>query len=215
VSDRAKRRDAVANRELLVASAREVFARRGLSATLDDVAHHAGLGVGTAYRHFPNKQALAAEALRAAVDELIADAERAIEEPEPWAALTGFFETVVSRQQRDRGLHHVMLAGGILDDEPRARFAAAIARLFDRARAAGAIRAEASATDVGPILVMMRTVIDLSAEVSPELWRRYLAMLLDGLQATDRPALAQPALADRQFEPAMDAAARAFNPMSM
>src|SRR3954465_14736068 len=50
------RRDAAANRELLLAAAGELFAERGLAVTLNDIAHHAGVGVGTAYRRFANKE---------------------------------------------------------------------------------------------------------------------------------------------------------------
>jgi AcrR family transcriptional regulator len=53
-----RRKDAQRNRRRLLAAAREVFRDRGVAATLNDVAHHAGLGVGTAYRHFANKEEL-------------------------------------------------------------------------------------------------------------------------------------------------------------
>ena len=52
------RKDAAANRERLLTAGRELFARRGLGVTLNDVAHHAGVGVGTAYRRFSNKEEL-------------------------------------------------------------------------------------------------------------------------------------------------------------
>src|SRR3954449_7210470 len=52
------RADAERNRQRLIDAAREVFAERGLDATLDDIADHAGVGVGTAYRRFPSKDDL-------------------------------------------------------------------------------------------------------------------------------------------------------------
>ena len=59
-SRRRLRADAARNRERTLEAAAELFAERGMEATLNDVAHHAGLGIGTVYRRFPNKQALVA-----------------------------------------------------------------------------------------------------------------------------------------------------------
>ena len=83
------RKDAARNRGLLIDAAREVFAQRGLEASLDDVAHRAGLGVGTAYRHFANKYELAGAILQHAVDEIVAHAEHALTVEDPWQALVG------------------------------------------------------------------------------------------------------------------------------
>ncbi|HEY1399844.1 helix-turn-helix domain-containing protein, partial [Roseateles sp.] len=186
------RSDAAQNRERLLAAAHVVFAERGLSATLDDVARHAGVGVGTAYRHFPNKQALASEVLEGAMQQLAADAEAALAIADPWAGFAGFFETVVASQARHRGLHHLSASDGIASVEVQRRFEGAVVLLFKRAQQAAVVRADASPTDIGPMLVMLRTVIDLSPPGKPELWRRYLAVLLDGLRADgQRPALAE------------------------
>ena len=78
-SSRPLRKDAARNRALLVAAAREVFASRGLDATLDDVARHANVGVGTAYRHFANKYELAGAILDQVMDEVVADAQSCLE----------------------------------------------------------------------------------------------------------------------------------------
>ena len=53
-----RRKDVERNRRRLLAAAREVFRGSGVAATLNDVAHHAGRRVGTAYRHFANKEEL-------------------------------------------------------------------------------------------------------------------------------------------------------------
>src|ERR1700761_7454808 len=78
------RRDAARNRELPIAAAREVFAQRGLEASLDDVARHAGLGVGTAYRHFANKRELATALIDDAIDSIVALAEHAVAIEDAW-----------------------------------------------------------------------------------------------------------------------------------
>ncbi|HEX7609109.1 MAG TPA: helix-turn-helix domain-containing protein, partial [Solirubrobacteraceae bacterium] len=56
--ERPLRRDAERNRQRVLAAARELFAERGLDVTLDDIARGAGVGVGTVYRRFPDKEQL-------------------------------------------------------------------------------------------------------------------------------------------------------------
>jgi len=63
-----RRADAARNHQRLIDAAAEVFAARGLEATLDDIARHAGVNIATAYRHFANKHELAREFLRQCVD---------------------------------------------------------------------------------------------------------------------------------------------------
>ena len=69
-----------------------MFTERGLEATLDDVAHHAGVGVGTVYRRFPDKAALADALFEQRIDLLAGLAERAYSEPDPWQGLVSFME---------------------------------------------------------------------------------------------------------------------------
>ena len=65
---------------------------RGLDATLDDIARHAGVNIATAYRHFANKHELAREFLRQCVDRAVAMIEETAAEPDPWAGLTLFLQ---------------------------------------------------------------------------------------------------------------------------
>lgn len=189
------RADAVRNRARLVTAAREVFAERGLDATLDDVAARAGVGTGTAYRHFGNKAELAGEILAEATQAIADDAAAALAVPDPWAALVVFFEAVATRQAADRGLYQALAGRGRAADKARIwpDIVRAVTALFDRARAAGAVRPDAAPEDAAVILTMMGPAYALGGQA----WRRYLALALDGLRATDRPALpvAAPALA--------------------
>ena len=84
------RKDSARNRALLIAAARTVFAERGLDATLDDVAKAAGVGVGTAYRHFANKQELAREVMAQSFQLLMDDAQAALLIADPWESLSSF-----------------------------------------------------------------------------------------------------------------------------
>lgn len=195
-----QRADAASNRERLLASAHIVFAERGLAATLDDVARHAGVGVGTAYRHFPNKQALASEVLESAMQELTERAEAALKVADAWQSFVSFFEAVVESQSRHRGLHHLSANDGVISDVAQARFERAVRMMFERAKGEGAIRLDACSTDIGPILIMMRTVIDLSPPTKPDLWRRYLAILLDGMRSSAPSPAPVAALTIKEFK---------------
>src|SRR5437867_11035037 len=65
------RSDARRNRERLVASARELFATAGVDVSVEEITHHAGLGMGTLYRHFPTKDDLIDAVLEDAFAEII------------------------------------------------------------------------------------------------------------------------------------------------
>jgi AcrR family transcriptional regulator len=188
------RSDSVRNRGRLLDAAREVFAERGFAATLDDIARHAGLGTGTAYRHFPNKQALAAEILTDATESIATDAREALAIDDPWRALVTFFERSALRQARDRGLYEALT--GLGDGEAQARIwpgiITAVGALFDRAHVAGVIRADAVPQDIAAVFALLGPAFEMSRSIDDTLWRRYLALLLDGLRATDRPPLPGP-----------------------
>ncbi|MCI2421338.1 TetR/AcrR family transcriptional regulator [Saccharopolyspora sp. K220] len=170
---------------MLIEAAREVFAQQGFGATLDDIARHAGLGTGTAYRHFANKHAIAAEVLREATEQIVIDAREALDVDDPWDALAQFFERTAARQAADRGLYETLTGQG--DYEAQARIwpqiVATVTELFDRAQRSGAVRSDAAPQDVAAILAMMGPAFEMSREIGPDLWRRYLALFLDALHA--------------------------------
>ncbi len=190
-ASRPLRKDAVRNRALLVAAAREVFAERGLEASLDEVAHHAGLGVATAYRHFANKYELAKAIFGEAIDAIVALAADAAESADAWGGMVAFFEGAAAAQMADRGLREVLM--GVHDAEHMEqvsdRLSPLLNRLVTRAKASGDLRQDADATDIGIVLMMLCTVADVTGDVAPDLWRRYLPMLLDGLREGTRTPL--------------------------
>jgi AcrR family transcriptional regulator len=202
-ASRPLRKDAARNRALLVQAAREVFAERGLEASLDDVAHRAGVGVGTAYRHFANKYELAQAIFAEAIDQIIELAERSAAADDPWAGIVAFLEGTAEAQTADRGLREVLM--GIHDpDQVEAvgdRLTGPLRTMVERAKAVGMVRPDIEATDLGIVLMLLCTVADVTADASPDLWRRYLPMMLDGLQAgSDLPV---PPVADDVLRKAM------------
>lgn len=197
---RPMRKDAARNRELLIAAGRDVFAKRGLDASLDDIARQAGVGVGTAYRHFANKFELAEAIMGEAIGEVVAAAHTATEGPDPWAALVGFFETVLEIQTKDRGLREVIMGMGNphKKDGVHDQLEPPILAMLERAKAAGAVRPEVAASDLGCIVAMLCEISDFAADESPQLWRRYFEVLLAGLRPSG-PSLPGTPLTDKQF----------------
>ena len=171
---------------------------------MDDIAHHAGLGVGTAYRHFANKYELANAIFDTAVNAFVDSAQAELGTPDSWQALVSVLERTLEVQTQNRALREILL--GINQDDPEHHdsMVAPFGPLFERAKADGLIRPDAQASDIGIILIMLCTVAETTAETSPYLWRRYLPILLNGLRAGGEP-LPAPALSDEELR-----GARAF-----
>ena len=92
---RPKRADARRNYEKVLAAAREAFAEGGESTALEEIARRAGVGIGTLYRHFPNRQALL-EALYVGEVEEVCRSAAELDGADPWEALTGWFERFIA-----------------------------------------------------------------------------------------------------------------------
>jgi AcrR family transcriptional regulator len=184
-SERPLRRDAERNRQRILAAAAEVFTERGLDATLDEVARAAGVGVGTVYRRFPDKESLVSELFRDRIDALVTVAEEACAAADPWQGLVAYLEFVASALAGDLGLRQLMMFGTYDRDQvcyARDRMRPVITRLVERAQASGDLRQDFMATDVKMIAFMLASIAEYAASASPEVWRRYLAMLVDGLR---------------------------------
>lgn len=185
-AERPLRKDAARNRERILDAARELFAQRGLAATLNDIAHHAGVGVGTVYRHFPDREQLIDGLFEQRIDQIAAVLQEAVDDPDPWRGLTDFLERSLALQAQDRGLRELILGASDRSarlSRARARLYPVGVRLVERARGAGALRDDIGPQDIPLIQLMISSVIDVSHDISPELWRRYLALVLRGMRA--------------------------------
>lgn len=182
----ALRKDAARNRERLLAAASELFAEQGLTVTLNDIAHHAGVGVGTAYRRFPNKEAVIDALFEQRLEEVAAVAQAALDEPDAWTGLVAFLERSLSMQFGDRGLNQVMNDPTLGDErvkEARDRVAPLLTALVERAKAQRCVREDFDQSDIVFLQLALSAIMDSSREVAPDLYRRYLAMFLDGIRA--------------------------------
>jgi AcrR family transcriptional regulator len=190
-ASRPLRADAVRNRERILAAGATVFAERGLDATLDDVAREAGLGVGTVYRRFASKEDLVEALFEQAVNEVVALAEEGAAMESSWDGLVWFLERATAMQAEDLGLRDVILHGG--DEEnrvtlARSRIVPLVSGLVERAQHDGHLRPDFLPTDIPIIELMVSSVAAYTNAVAPDLWRRYLSLVLDGL-AVERPDL--------------------------
>jgi AcrR family transcriptional regulator len=184
------RRDAERNRLRILAAARELFADRGLGVTLNDIAHHAGVGVGTVYRRFPDKSQLIEELFEQRLEDLVALMDAAVADPDPWHGLTTFLERALELQASDSAFQDLVLnspAGFDRVARIRSRLLPLALDLVARAHETGQLRAGIEATDLPLIQLMLSTVIDGAREADPELWRRYLQIVIQGLRADPGP----------------------------
>ena len=203
-TSRPLRADAERNRQRILAAAREVFARRGLEAGLDEIARHAGVGTATVYRRFPDKRALVGALFTDRLAELTVMARRAVERVDPWSGLIELIETSVAMQLEDRGLKDLMFAYGDREAfrEHLGALEALLREAVGRAIAAGSLRPDVELTDLAVVQLMVIQVGVFTEPESPRQWRRYLRLLLDGL-CTRREAptpLGPAALSTAAFE---------------
>lgn len=200
VTDRPLRKDAELNRRKILDAAGELFAERGLGVTLNDVAHHAGVGVGTVYRRFPDKALLIDELFEERLAEIHALIQEAIEDPDPWHGLASFLEGALAIQARDRAVKELLFntpRGAEHVAKMREKMFPLATVLVARAQEAGQLRPDAAAQDVPMLQLMIGTIIDLSRDFEPDLWRRFLSIVLQGLRADPgRPEPLEPAPPD-------------------
>jgi len=202
VETKTLRSDARRNRERLVASAAELFAAEGLDVTVDEITRHAGVGMGTLYRHFPNKEDLIDAVLEDAFAGLLDAAKEASEAEDAWAGLTSFLERALAEHVGNRGLKDILAMrahGRARTEALRARIRPLLRRLIERAQEQGSLRADFAPEDLPLIFWTGDRVIEATAGVSPDFWRRYLALLLDGLRAEAATPLPHPPLTRAQL----------------
>jgi AcrR family transcriptional regulator len=166
------RRDARANRGRILRAANELFSEHGIEAPLDEVARRAGVGTGTFYRHFANRDDLLDALFEERVRRFDAMMGAASEAENAWDGLVGLMTTSFALQATDRGLKDVLVA--------RARGAGRLSQPSPRTRAA---LTDLMLADLPLVSAAILGVIDLTATIAPDAWRRILQIVLDGLRA--------------------------------
>lgn len=187
------RADAARNRQLLLAAAADEFAERGLDASVADIARRAGVGKGTVFRHFATKDDLIAAIVIDRVAALNAVGERLLDAADPGAALLEFL-TAAAEQRQQRDLSFLQGAGELSDEVSivRARMTHIVDRLVERARDGGALRTDVTGTDVFLLMCAPNYVASYATDASPDLWKRYLGIIFDGLRPQGAHRLPHP-----------------------
>jgi len=179
------RADAVRNRARVVAAAAEVFAEKGESAVVPDIAARAGVGKGTVYRCFPTKEHLVAAVATERARWFEREARAAAADDDPWSAFSAFLARVAEAYCRDRGMVFSMSHGLETPErlEARAAVMAALRELMDRAIAQGAMRPDADPADLKVLISGVASSLTGAQERDPAVWRRYAQMVADAFRA--------------------------------
>jgi AcrR family transcriptional regulator len=183
---RQPRTDAVRNRERVLEAAKMVFSAGGADASLEAVARHAGVGIGTLYRHFPTREALFEAVYRREVEQLTDLAEHLKSNPDPVEALRHWLrsnvEFVATKKGMSAALALAVNSGSELTACSFERLTKAVGALLDRAVEAGEIRADISPEDLLRALVGMCYLHDQPGWQVSVL--RLLDVFVDGLRRT-------------------------------
>ena len=196
------------NHQRLVDAAREVFSEQGVDAPLEAIARRASVGIGTLYRHFSTREALVEAILERRIGDLVAVAEAAAAETDGWTALEQMVRRTLELQASDRVLKEIVLryppSPGRLASA-REDLRALFEQVLGRARADGSLRADFTVSDLALLLWSFGPVMDATAGVAPDAWRRHLHLLLDGLRADAATPHAGPPLSDDELQASMRA----------
>jgi AcrR family transcriptional regulator len=194
---RALRRDAAENRDKILEAARASFDEEGFEIGMEAIAQRAGVGVGTVYRRFPTKELLIA----AVVDEVLAairDAALAASDHESSTeGLTEYLFTVGRLQFEHAGCLPRLWNGA--DDAVRREIEAISRQLLAKAQATGSVRGDVVYEDIATIFWSLQGVIERTATVAPDAWKRHLDLLIQSLTQGDIP-LAHAPLTTQQAE---------------
>ncbi|MGP0030011.1 MAG: TetR/AcrR family transcriptional regulator [Acidimicrobiales bacterium] len=187
--ERPLRADARRNRERLVAAARESFTEQGSGASMEAIAKRAGVGVGTLYRHFPNRLDIVEAVYETDVLELADAAQRVVAELEPWDAVVAFFDAFMRYAQTKQALlaelQQAFEKNPDLKSRARELINSSFDLVIDRAKDAGVVRDDVEGSD----LTQLVSPICTNASVPPEQTRRLIGILLDGLRVTSGRAV--------------------------
>lgn len=189
-ADAQPRADAARNRERLLHAARSAIADGDRSLQLNDIARRAGVGVGTAYRHFPTPRALLETLVQEQIVDLLGQARRDLAEPDAWLGLSRLLTAGVALMVSDPGFAEVMAAGDDALAQTTSRKSelwTAVAGLIRRARDSGELRPEVEVADIVRLMCGVSYAARLGDDAEPGARAGgYATWLVDGLR-TPRP----------------------------
>ena len=180
------RADAQRNYQRILAAAHDVFVERGSDATMEEVARRADVGVGTLYRHFPNREDLLVAVMQDAFVELHDRAAALLQSSDPLAAFEEYLERWFQRTATYKGIASEITIEAIHCDPHWATCVLTaqedLQALLQRAQDAGAIRADVTDKDVWRLMKGIGSCLK-DAEVRREEGRTLFDVVLRGLRA--------------------------------
>jgi AcrR family transcriptional regulator len=183
------RADARRNRARVLEAADEVFASKGVSASTEEVARHAGVGVGTVFRHFPTKEALLEAVLVERFGRLADEARGLLDAEEPGPALFDFLTRIVNQSASKNVLTEALAQAGVDVENAVGRVGqelwAALEALLGRAQRAGAVREDVRTGELIALIVGASRAAEYASR-DPELRARAVAVIFDGLRPSPR-----------------------------
>src|SRR5215469_9228473 len=204
------RADATRNRDAILAAAREVFAQRGIEASLEEIAARAGVGIATLYRRFPSRLHLVTAALADKVGQYAEVAEAALAITDPWLGFCTFVRTICELQAGDRGLADLLsmtLPADEYVERLRRTANAHVIKLIERAKQAGKLRPDFVGEDLLILLIANAALVNVTSSEAPGASQRLVALALDAFGRSEAPAL-PPAPSSAEMASAMCSLAR-------
>jgi AcrR family transcriptional regulator len=186
--ERRVRADAQRSLDALLFAAKEVFATSGVDAPVREIADKAGVGLGTLYRHFPQRADLIAAVFRREIDACADIAPALANALEPFDALANWMQRYAAFVGTKRGLAKALHSGDPAFDALPGyfdrRLRPALHALLDAAVAAGAVRADVDADD---LLGAVASLCMSTHNAGPVRAERMVALLVDGLRYGANP----------------------------
>jgi AcrR family transcriptional regulator len=189
------RADAARNRRRVLDAATRVFAEQGPTATLNDVAGAAGVGVGTIYRAFHDKEALLDALLDDKLDTVMEVVRSATSMLEPGLAFRSYLFGMIAVHAADRSLATVLFAPdrrGRFPNEVARELEESADRLIEAAILAGELRDGFTRQDTTVLAVMVGGIATVTRDQDSALWRRYAQIVVDGTSPSAHPDALSP-----------------------
>lgn len=194
--------DAERNRQRILATARELFAERGVDVPMEDLARRAEVGVGTLYRRYPTRADLIVAAFEEKMRDYAQATRQALADPDPWSGFCGYVEKICAMQAGDRGFTTVLtmtFPTARQFEADRDRAFAEFSTLVERAKATGKLRADFVTEDMPLFLMANAGVLAATADSAPDAWRRVVAYLIQACASTAAQPLPSPPKAQQIY----------------
>ena len=178
------RADARRNRDRILSSARELFAQSGTQVQMEEIAEHAGVGLGTLYRRFPTKEALITAMVQERFESFVAIAQAAEDIEDPFEALGAVMRGHSRAAEEDAVFQLAMMQldtfhwEGI--EQQKSVVSESVTRILDRAKAANVVRDDLTFDDY--TMLMGSITATMHFRYSTAGWERHLTLVLDGLR---------------------------------